>query len=76
MENLERILAIELYSAAQALDFRRPLLSSPYLESFIAEYRKRVSFIKDDKIMYTDINDTVEFLKDVVLTDELDQVLL
>ncbi len=76
MENLERILAIELYNAAQALDFRRPLKSSPYLESFFKEYRKRVSFIKNDKIMYTDINDTVEFLRDVVLTDELDQVLL
>jgi histidine ammonia-lyase len=76
MENLERILAIELYNAAQALDFRRPLKSSSYLESLVREYRKRVAFVIEDKVMYDDINETVEFLRDIELTDELDQVLL
>lgn len=76
MENLERILAIELYNAAQALDFRRPLKTSSYLESFVEGYRKRVSFIQDDKVMYTDINNTVEYLREVELPAELDQVLL
>ncbi|MCF8224607.1 MAG: histidine ammonia-lyase [Bacteroidales bacterium] len=76
MENLERILAIELYNAAQALDFRRPAASSPYLESFIDEYRKIVAFIDNDKVMYWDINDTVTFLRNVELHSELDQELL
>ncbi len=75
VENLERILAIELYNAAQAMDFRRPMLSSSYLESLLKDYRKRVSFITDDKVMYTDLNETVKFLREIVLTDELDQVL-
>jgi histidine ammonia-lyase len=70
MENLERILAIELYNAAQALDFRRPAKSSPILERFVAKYRERVAFIDDDKVMYEDINTTVDFLRDVSLEPE------
>jgi histidine ammonia-lyase len=64
MLNLERILAIELYNAAQALEFRRPARTSPFLESFVNEYRKRVAFIENDKIMYSDINASVRFLQE------------
>ena len=67
MENLERILAIELYNAAQAMEFRRPAKTSPYLEKFLTEYRKVVRFLEDDEIMYTDINESVKFLRRVVL---------
>ncbi len=67
MENLERILAIELYNAAQAMEFRRPAKTSPYLEKFLADYRKVVHFLKEDEIMYTDINESVKFLRRVVL---------
>ncbi len=67
MLNLERILAIELYNAAQAMEFRRPALTSPYMEGFLKEYRKRVSFVKDDKVMYHDIALSVEFLQEVKL---------
>jgi histidine ammonia-lyase len=70
MENLERILAIELYNAAQALDFRRPARTSGILERFIGQYRERVSFIDEDKVMYKDINATVEFLRNVPLEEE------
>jgi len=64
MLNLERILAIELYSAAQALEFRRPLRSSPFIEDFVETYRRSVSFVKDDKVMYRDIDQSVKFLKE------------
>jgi len=67
MQNLERILAIELYNAAQAMDFRRPAKSSSYLENFMEGYRKKVSFGKDDKVMYADINASVEYLREVKL---------
>lgn len=63
LENLERVLAIELFNAAQALEFRRPAKSSPYLEDFMTKYRKQVKFIKDDKVMYDDINTSVNFLR-------------
>lgn len=62
MDNLEHILAIELMNAAQAVEFRRPLKSSPILEHFMAEYRKEVPFIKDDIVMYKEIHRTVSFL--------------
>lgn len=52
LDNLELILAIELLNAAQALDFRRPLKSSPFLEDIMAEYRRTVPFVKDDVVMH------------------------
>ncbi len=72
LENLERILAIELLNAAQALDFRRPETTSPYLEEFVAKYQRKIQFIENDKVMYNDINTSVKFLQDVVfeLPDE------
>ena len=67
MLNLERILAIELFNAAQAIDFRRPARTSTYLEEFLGQYRERVSFVEKDRILYTDINESVSYLQDVEL---------
>lgn len=64
VNNLEKILAIELFNAAQALEFRRPLKSSPMLESFVEEYRKYVHFIDEDEVMYVNINKSIDFLKE------------
>ena len=66
VENVQRILAIELFNASQALEFRRPLQSSPIIESIINEYRKRVPFIDADKIMFTEMEKSVEFLNSEV----------
>jgi histidine ammonia-lyase len=65
-ENLERILAIELFTAAQALEFRRPLRTSPYIENVISEYRKEVPFLTNDKVMYDNIAKSVEFVRHFV----------
>lgn len=64
-QNLERILAIELFNAAQALEFRRPLKSSPYLERFVAQYREQVGFVEHDKIMHDEIEKSIAFLQTV-----------
>jgi histidine ammonia-lyase len=61
--NIYSILAIELYNAAQAMEFRRPAKSSEYLESFLADYRQEVSFVSEDTLMYVGINKTIEFLE-------------
>lgn len=61
--NTERVLAIELFNAAQALDFRRPLKSSPAIEAIHAAYRKAVSFISEDEVMYPHIETSVQFLR-------------
>ena len=60
--NTEKILAIELYNAAQAMDFRRPVKTSPFLENFLKDYRKTVSFVEEDTLMYVGIDKTVDFM--------------
>jgi histidine ammonia-lyase len=65
VNNLERLLAIELFAAAQALDFREASETSPFLNAFISEYRGVVPFIKNDKIMYTELQKTIEFIQNV-----------
>lgn len=63
VENLQRILAIELLNATQALEFRRPAKSSQSIEKIVSEYRKLIPFIDVDKIMYPEIEKSVQFLK-------------
>ena len=63
VHNLERIVAIELFNAAQALEFRRPEKTSPFLEKWVAAYRKYVPFIRNDRVMYEYINATIDFLR-------------
>ncbi len=63
MNNVERVLGIELLNAAQALEFRRPLKSSPFIEEMLANFRKEVAFVDDDRIMYTNIHNAVAFLQ-------------
>lgn len=62
-KNIYSILAIELYNAAQALEFRRPAKTSEYLERFLADYRRQVSFVEEDTLMYVGINKTIAFLE-------------
>ena len=61
--NTERVLAIELFNAAQALEFRRPLKSSPAVEAIFEDYRKVVPFIVRDEVMYPHIANSIEFLR-------------
>lgn len=64
VDNTERVLAIELLNASQALEFRRPLKSSPKLEAFVSELRKAgVRFIENDQVMYPVIDLCVKFVK-------------
>ena len=62
--NTERVLAIELFNAAQALEFRRPARTSPELEELVAGYRTRVPFIDNDTVMYPYIEASVQFLRE------------
>lgn len=64
VENTRRVLAIELFNAAQALEFRRPLKSSAVIEAMVAEYRREVPFIETDTVMYPLINASIDFLKE------------
>jgi histidine ammonia-lyase len=61
--NIEKVLAIEFMTAMQALDFRKPLKSSPLIEQVKADYRKIVPFYEKDRILYNDIQVTVDFMR-------------
>ncbi len=63
IENVEKVLSIELLSAAQALDFRRPLKSSPTIEKLYAAFRNKVSFNEADRLLHDDMIQSIEFLK-------------
>ncbi len=67
-DNTERVLAIELLTAAQALDFRRPLLSSPVIERLHKAFREVVPFIDHDVVMYPHIAQSVKFIQEYPLT--------
>jgi histidine ammonia-lyase len=56
IDNLEYMQAIELLYAAQAIDFRRPLKSTPVIEACHALVRGKVPFIDHDRIFANDIN--------------------
>jgi histidine ammonia-lyase len=67
INNVERILAIELFNAAQAIEFRRPQRTSPFLEELIVKYRQKVKNVSEDKVMYPEMNESVKFLEEVEL---------
>lgn len=73
LDNLEYILAIELVSACQAIEFRRPLKSSALLE-FAHDYvREHVSFASEDRIFADDINRIAGIIKDFSFVDRVNE---
>jgi len=71
MENLERILAIELMNASQAIEFRRPLKSSEFLEMFVKSFREEVPLVEEDRILHYDIEKSIAFLNSLQLDSEV-----
>ena len=67
VENVQRILAIELMNASQALEFRRPLKSSAFIEQFLKTYQQEVPFVNNDRILHYDLVKTVAFLESFVI---------
>ncbi len=63
IENVEKVLAIELLTAVQAIEYRRPKKTSPILEEIISNYRKVVSFNDADRILHDDIIETTKFIQ-------------
>ncbi|MCR5408774.1 MAG: histidine ammonia-lyase [Bacteroidales bacterium] len=63
VDNVETVLAIELFNAAQALEFRRPEKTSPKLENIVEDYRKEVPFLHTDSYMHPYIEKSIEFIR-------------
>lgn len=62
VDNLSRVIAIEMFTACQALNFRRPLTSSETLEKVYSDFRKVVPFIAEDRLMYPEIARSIDFI--------------
>src|SRR6185437_6780842 len=67
VNNVEKVLAIELLTAIQALEYRRPLKSSPEIEKLVKEFRKKVSFNNADRFLHDDMMRAVEFIQEYEL---------
>jgi histidine ammonia-lyase len=63
IDNVEKVLAIELLSAAQALDFRRPEKSSEAVENLHSSFRKNISFNDEDRVLHDDMMRAIEFVR-------------
>jgi len=64
IENVEKVLAIELLTAIQALEYRRPLKSSPGIERIVQEFRKKISFNVSDRFLHEDLENAVQFMRE------------
>lgn len=62
--NVKKVLAIELLTAAQAFEFRRPAKSSPLLEELYTDFRKTIPFIKSDVYMHQQMVAAEQFIQD------------
>ena len=74
-KNVEKILAYEFFTAAQALQFRRPKRTSGILEAAVAMYRQEVPFLDEDDLMYPHMNKTIEFIQKLKNTNFLSSII-
>ena len=72
--NVEKILAIELLTAAQAFEFRKPLKSGIYLEEVHNTVRERVAFASKDRVFADDIEKGIAMIKDRTILNVIDRV--
>lgn len=63
LENVEKILAIELLTAAQAFEYRKPLKSGWFLEQVHALVRSRVTFATEDRVFAVDIEKSLKIIR-------------
>ena len=66
IKNTQKVLAIELLNATQAIEFKRPLKSSPQIEALLLKYRKEIAFMKDDEIVHELMIKSESFLREMV----------
>jgi histidine ammonia-lyase len=63
INNVEKVLAIELLAAIQALEYRRPLTSSPEIEQLVHAFREKISFNETDRFLHDDMLNSIEFMR-------------
>lgn len=68
VNNVYSILAIELLTAAQAINFRKPLKTSPVLDTFVDTFRQHVPFIEEDRVLHDDMKQSEKFIREFALS--------
>ncbi|WP_417887627.1 histidine ammonia-lyase [Zunongwangia sp.] len=63
MDNVDTVLAIELFNASQALHFREPIKSSVKIETVLANFRKEIPIVTDDVMMAPLIQTSKSFIE-------------
>ncbi len=63
INNVEKVLAIELLSAIQGMEYRRPMKSSLIIEGIISAFREKISFNEADRFLHDDMIEAVEFIR-------------
>ena len=71
IKNVKHVLAIELLNASQALKFKNPLKSSPFIETFITAFRDEVSFVEEDKFLHKEMLKSIQFLETLNIENEV-----
>lgn len=74
ISNVEKILAIELLTAAQAFEFRKPLKSGIYLDEVHNAVREQVAFASKDRVFADDIEKGIAMIKDQTILKVIDRV--
>lgn len=64
INNVEKVLAIELLTAAQSLEYRRPLHSSPEIEKLVKAFRTKITFNETDRFLHDDLVNAIEFMRE------------
>lgn len=71
IDNIETILAIELMNASQALEFRSPKKSSPFIESFVASFREVSPFVSEDRLLANDIHAAIDYIQSLSIDNDI-----
>jgi histidine ammonia-lyase len=74
LENVEKILAIELLTAAQAFEFRKPMKSGIFLDEIHKAVRKKVSFADKDRVFADDIEKGIEMIQDKTIIKVIEKI--
>jgi histidine ammonia-lyase len=70
LENVERVLAIELLNASQALFFRNQK-TSPFLSAILSSFRSEIPKVTEDRVLHNDIQEAIKFIQTLELENDV-----
>lgn len=74
IDNVEKILAVELVSAAQAFDFRKPMKSGPILDACHELVREHIDHADEDRVFGNDIRKAQELIQSHIISHKADKI--